>query len=262
MNILEFKKRKQNRMPLSLVTCYDHWSAKIIAESNVDAVLVGDSAAMVMHGYATTLPISVETMALHVSAVARGTSNKLVIADMPFLSFRKSLDASMQAVEALMKAGAQAIKLEGVAGNSDLVKHIVQSGVPVMGHIGLTPQSIHQLGGFHVQGREIDDRERLLESALALEEAGCFSVVLECVPADLAGQITSRLSISTIGIGAGPQTDGQILVLQDLLGMNKEFKPKFLRRYLDGHTVILKALNHYVSDVQNNEYPSTSESYE
>ena len=229
LNAYNFSERKKNHDKISMVTCYDYSLAKIINDSDVDCILVGDSAAMVMHGYETTINAIMEMMALHTRAVSVGAPNKFIIGDLPFMSYRKSLSENMNNVEILMKAGAHAIKLEGAIGNTELVKHIVQSGVPVMGHIGLTPQSIHTFGGFKVQGKDQEARRVIQESAVQLEEAGCFSVVLECVPSDLAKEITEKLMIPTIGIGAGAHTDGQVLVIQDLLGFNDEFKPKFLK---------------------------------
>jgi 3-methyl-2-oxobutanoate hydroxymethyltransferase len=259
--ISDFQNHKLTKKKISMVTCYDSWSAKIISDSQIDCVLVGDSLAMVMHGYNSTLPATIEMMALHTSAVARSLKGKFLVGDMPFLSYRKSLDENMNAIESIMKAGAQSIKLEGAAGNLDLISHVVESGVPVMGHIGLTPQSIHQLSGFKVQGKNPADFDRIFQEAKQLEKAGCFAVVLECVPADLAKSITAELKIPTIGIGAGVDCDGQVLVLQDMLGMQKDFKPKFLRRYLDGFEIVQSALNHFHNDVTNNNFPNQEESY-
>ena len=218
MNITDFQAMKQAKQMISVVTCYDYWSAKIVAQSDVDVMLVGDSLAMVMHGHTTTIPATVDLMKLHIEAVVRGASgsNKLIIGDMPFLSYRKGLVASLDAIEKIMQAGAQAVKLEGAIGNEELIKHTVASGVPVMGHIGMTPQSVHQLGGFRVQGKSNETAEKIFQQALALEDSGCFSLVLECVPSELAHKITQRLHIPTIGIGAGAGVDGQVLVLQDL----------------------------------------------
>ncbi len=253
--------RRHSGDPIVMVTCYDAWSARIIAASPVDCILVGDSAAMVMHGHDTTIPATVEMMAAHVAAVRRGAPGSLIIGDMPFLAHRRGLEAAVDAVRALMQAGAHAVKLEGAGDNLPTIRHIVASGVPVMGHIGLTPQSIHQIGGFRVQGREADVAQRLLDDARGLEEAGCFAVVLECVPAELARQITEQLAVPTVGIGAGPDTTGQVLVLQDLLGMDRDFKPKFLRTYLDGFELIGDALARWSADVRAHRFPSSEESY-
>lgn len=261
MNILDFQERKQKGQKISMVTCYDYTFARILNESDVDCLLVGDSLAMVMHGYSTTLNASMEMMALHTMAVAKGAPKKLVVADLPFMSYRKSLSDNMTAIEQLMKAGGQAVKLEGASGNLELIRHCVDSGVPVMGHIGLTPQSVHQLGGFKVQGRDEKAKKLIKQQALQLQEAGCFSIVLECVPSELASDITKTLEIPTIGIGAGLQCDGQVLVLQDMLGMNQGFTPKFLRKYYNGFEQLKMALNQYHADVVHQEFPSEKESY-
>lgn len=261
MKISDFASRKKAGKKISMVTCYDHWSAQIINNSEVDTILVGDSLAMVMHGYPTTLNASVNLMALHTQAVAKGAPNKFIVGDMPFLSYRKDLSSNMLAVEKIMKAGAHAIKLEGAKGNLGFVRHVVESGVPVMGHLGLTPQSIHQLGGFKVQGKTPQEYEEIIEQAEQLQNAGCFSVVLECVPTDLAKEITEKLEIPTIGIGASAHTDGQVLVLQDMLGMNNQFSPKFLKKYLKGYDLILGALNDYHEDVLAEKFPTEKESY-
>ncbi len=261
ISITDFKKFKREGSPISMITCYDHWSARIIDQTDIDAVLVGDSVSMVMHGYENTTGADLEIMRLHVAAVNRGLNNKFLIADMPFLAHRKGLDRLMDAVDTLIKAGAQAIKIEGANGHLELISHIVNSGVPVMGHLGLTPQSIHQLGGYKVQGKDSKRAEQLLKDAKLLEQAGCFGLVLELVPAQLAKQITDELSIPTIGIGAGPFTSGQVLVLQDLLGVDKEFHPKFLRKYLNGHDLIKEALNKYNEDVKRKLFPDEKESF-
>jgi len=259
MNIGGFQKKKINNEKITFVTCYDHWSAKIIDQSEVDCVLVGDSLAMVMHGHATTIPATVDLMALHIEAVSRGITHKFIVGDLPFLSYRKHLSDTMEAAQKFMQAGAHAVKLEGAAGNIETVKHLVESGVPVMGHLGLTPQSIHQLGGFKVQGKQEKAAEDMLQHARMLEDAGCFSVVLECVPSALAKTITDSLRIPTIGIGAGPHTSGQVLVLQDMLGMSETVKMKFLKTYLNGHDLVKNALNEYHRDVQTQVYPDEVE---
>lgn len=262
MNVLEFQKQK-SKTKLSMVTCYDAWSAKLIAGTSVDSILVGDSLAMVMHGHSTTLPASVATMELHTQAVARGLAgaSKLLVADLPFISYRQDLKTSVRAAGRLMKAGAHAVKLEGAKGNLEMITHLVDSGIPVMGHLGLTPQSIHQLGGFKVQGNNPAEFDRIHQEAEQLEKAGCFSVVLECVPSALAAKITKDIKIPTIGIGAGPDTDGQVLVLQDMLGLNEGFKPKFLRTFLSGAELMKKALNDYDAEVKKATFPTAKESY-
>ena len=260
-NVLDFGRFKAEGRRISMVTSYDAWSARLIAQSHVDAVLVGDSAAMVMHGHATTIAATVRLMAAHTSAVARGIGDKLLIADLPFLACRKGVSSAMTAVGALSTSGAQAVKLEGVDGHEAVIRHIVGSGVPVMGHIGLTPQSVNQLGGFRVQGRSDADAARLLRQAHALEHLGCFAIVLECVPAQLAARITAELQVPTIGIGAGGCTDGQILVLQDLWGVDTRHSPRFVRRYIDGERVFTDALDRYDADVKDARFPGADESY-
>ncbi len=261
MNILEFAARKNAGKKISMVTCYDHWSARILNESAVDTLLVGDSLAMVMHGFDSTVHATVDMMATHVAAVRRGAPDKFVVGDMPFLSVRKGLGQAMDAVGALMQAGSNSVKIEGAAGQLDIMAHIVESGVPVMGHLGLTPQSVEAFGGHKVQGRNEGAAAKIMDDAKAVEDTGCFALVLECVPAPLARTISEQLTIPTIGIGAGPDTDGQVLVLQDLLGMDDTFKPRFLRHYLEGKDSLLGALNSYHEDVVNLAFPSAAESY-
>ncbi|OFZ28736.1 MAG: 3-methyl-2-oxobutanoate hydroxymethyltransferase [Bdellovibrionales bacterium RIFCSPHIGHO2_01_FULL_40_29] len=260
--VLDFQKKKVSGQKITMVTCYDYSFAQLIQKTNVDCILVGDSLAQVMHGHPTTLKATAKLMALHTAAVVRGLPNKFVVADMPFLSTRKGLIHAMNCVDLVMKAGAQAIKIEGADGHSELIQHIVESGVPVMGHLGLTPQSIHQLGGPKVQGKKSEQALKIINDARALEKAGCFAVVLECVPAQLAKEITASLKIPTIGIGAGHETDGQVLVLQDMLGMNPDFQPRFLKKYLNGADLIVGALNSYVSDVGSGQFPKKEHSYE
>jgi 3-methyl-2-oxobutanoate hydroxymethyltransferase len=261
-SIFDFKKKKETGEKISMLTCYDFWSAQILNESPIDAILVGDSTAMVMHGHSTTLPATVNLMSLHCNAVVKGAPNKFIVGDLPFLSYRKGLTANMHAVHNIMNTGVHAVKLEGAHGNLKLVEHLVQSGVPVMGHLGLTPQSVYQLGGYKVQGRDEGTRKSILKQALDLQNAGCFSLVLECVPSKFAKEITEKLEIATIGIGAGKATDGQILVLHDMLGLNKSFKAKFVRNFLNGEALISKALNDYHACVTNQSFPNQSESFE
>jgi 3-methyl-2-oxobutanoate hydroxymethyltransferase len=261
MNVLDFKKMKTEKRKISMVTCYDHWSARIIAQTDIDCILVGDSLAMVMHGFPSTLHATTDMMALHARAVSRGAPDKFLVVDMPFPTFRRGIPAALECVDQLMKAGAHAIKLEGVEGHEDVVRAIVGSGVPVMGHLGLTPQSIHQLGGFRVQGREAQAVTQLKQDARRLQELGAFSLVLECVPSHVAAEISQELSIPVIGIGGGSDTDGQVLVLQDLLGMNISFKPKFVRHFMNGEEQLRTALKHYHASVVEGSFPGTQESY-
>jgi len=261
MNVLEFQKMKDEGRKISMVTCYDFSSARAVAESSIDCILVGDSVAMTMHGFPNTLSATTPMMALHTAAVARGAANKFIIADLPFLSYRKGRKEAMDSVHELMSAGAHAVKLEGLRGHAGIIRHIVDSGVPVMGHLGLTPQSVHQLGGMKVQARTEAALNILSSQARELEVAGCFAIVLECVPSEAARSVTELLKIPTIGIGAGANVGGQVLVYHDLIGLNPGFKPKFLRVYADAFEIIRTALNDYNHDVKAGLFPSKSESY-
>jgi 3-methyl-2-oxobutanoate hydroxymethyltransferase len=257
----DFLRAKIECRKLSMVTCYDFTFARLLSKSVIDGILVGDSAAMVMHGHASTLSASVELIRLHTEAVVRGAVGKFVVADMPFLSFRKGLAAALDSAHVFMTAGAHAVKLEGVDGHEDVIQRMVQSGIPVMGHLGLQPQCVHAYGGFRVQGRSDDSARDIIRQATALEELGAFAIVLECVPAPLAQEITQALRVPTIGIGAGAGCDGQILVLQDLLGMNMDFRPKFARPFLDGARSVLDAVAHFDEAVKAGTFPATEESY-
>lgn len=268
-SILDFGSMKSRGQKISMVTCYDSTSAAIVAASGVDCILVGDSLAMTMHGFDSTLPATADLMALHVAAVRRGVSmasgggaaSKFIIGDMPFLAHRGSLDSTYEAVRKIMTAGAQAVKIEGIDGSEDVIRHIVQSGVPVMGHLGLTPQSVHQFGGFKLQATSAQAQDILMEQALKVEAAGAFALVLECVPTSIATRVTEVLKIPTIGIGAGGGCSGQVLVFQDLLGLNPAFKPKFVRKYADGFRFFTEALDHYHDDVVSGDFPSSKEGY-
>lgn len=256
LTVHDFQRMKNANQKISMVTCYDYTSAKILSQTSIDCVLVGDSVAMTVHGYSTTVAATIPLMLPHIQAVAKGAPNKFIVGDMPFCSYRKSLSKSMQAVEALMRAGAHAIKLEGAdEHNLMLVSHIVNSGVPVMGHVGLTPQSVHALGGFKVQGRDEKAANKIKNQAKLLEEAGCFAIVLEGMPCTLAKEITASVHIPTIGIGAGPMTDGQVLVFQDMLGLYHDLKPKFVKTYLNGFELFQQALNQYDQEVKSGVFP-------
>jgi 3-methyl-2-oxobutanoate hydroxymethyltransferase len=217
---------------------------------------------MVMHGHPSTITASIEMMCIHTQAVARGAGGKLVVADMPFLSYRKGVAPALDAAQALMQAGAQALKLEGVDGHEDVVDRLVHSGIPVMGHLGLQPQSLHRYGGYRIQGRDGEAAARIETEAKRLENLGAFALVLECIPAELAAEITAALRIPVIGIGAGAGCDGQILVLQDLLGMNIDFQPKFVRRFGDAGKCVLDALTSFDKAVKSGAFPDAAESYE
>lgn len=261
INIHGFKQKKENREKISMMTCYDFTTAKIIDKSDIDCVLVGDSGSMTMLGCRSTIHATIEMMVLLTSSVAKGITQKFLIGDMPFLSYKKGLKTAMQNIDKIMKAGANAVKLEGVRGNGKLIKHLINSGIPVMGHIGLIPQSINMIGDYKVQGKISEDALRLQDEAKELEGLGCFSIVLECMPTDLSKKITDSLTIPTIGIGAGPYTDGQVTVIHDMLGLESEKKAKFVRKYVDGYNLILNGLNKFHSDVMSGNYPSQEESY-
>ena len=237
-----------------MITAYDYTLGVLAGESAIDCVLVGDSLAMVMHGHPSTIAATVEMMALHTAAVSRAVKEKLVIADMPFLSMRKGLAPAMQAVEKLARAGAQAVKVEGIEGHERIIAHIIKSDMPVMGHLGLTPQSVNKFGGYKAQGKDPASAERLAAQALELERLGCFALVLECVPEALAERITASLTIPVIGIGAGRFTDGQVLVMQDMLGLYGE-PPSFVKKYLDGRRLVVDALNNFDSEVKKSIFP-------
>lgn len=261
MNIHDFNK-KERRTKLCMLTCYDYPSAKAIAESNIDCVLVGDSVAMVVHGHNSTITATLEMMVLHTSAVARGLDQQFLITDLPFLGHRISNAETVMNVRQLLQAGAHAVKIEGADTNTcKTIAYLVESGIPVMGHIGLTPQLMHQLGGYKVQGTQQAQAAVLLQQAKDLEAAGCFALVIECVPSRLAHEITRSLAIPTIGIGAGPETDGQVLVWHDLLGLQTEFKPRFVKQFLSGKTMVIKAINEYVDAIQHNQFPTPDHSF-
>lgn len=261
MSSNDFLRAKAEERKLSMVTCYDYTFARLLSRSAIDGILVGDSAAMVMHGHTSTLPASIDLVRLHTEAVVRGAAGKFIVADMPYLSFRKGPAAALDAASVLMIAGAHAVKLEGIDGHEDVVQRLVQSGIPVMGHLGLQPQSVHAYGGFRVQGRSGESAREIVRQAALLEKLGAFAIVLECVPADLAREITHALRIPTIGIGAGAGCDGQILVLQDLLGMNLDFHPRFARPFLDGARCVLDSLARFDEAVKAGTFPAKEESY-
>lgn len=248
---------------ISMITSYDFSMAKIVDEAGIDIILVGDSASNVMAGHETTLPMTLNHMIYHTDCVIRGTQRALVVADMPFMSYQVTAKEALINAGRLMKeAGAHAVKLEGGASVVNTIKKIVDAGIPVMGHLGLTPQSIYKFGTYKVRAKEEQEAEDLLKDAKALEEAGCFAVVLEKIPAKLAKKVTATIEIPTIGIGAGKHCDGQVLVIHDMLGINKDFKPRFLRRYADLHTIMTDAVQNYVKDVKGEDFPNEKEQYE
>lgn len=262
MKIHDFKRKKIEQQKISMLTCYDYPSACIISESKIDCVLVGDSVAMAVHGHQTTIMATMEMMVLHTESVARGLKHQFLISDLPFLSHKKSMAHTIDCVTRLMQAGAHAIKIEGADSDTcHTISHIINSGVPVMGHIGLTPQSVHQLGGFKIQGKDRTQAEILIEQAKTLEKTGCFALVIECVPQELASLITESISIPTIGIGAGSGTDGQVLVWHDLLGLQTSFNPKFVKRYAHAKDLFIEAINNYAIQVQKLSFPSDVHSF-
>ncbi|NCT22425.1 3-methyl-2-oxobutanoate hydroxymethyltransferase [bacterium] len=246
-----------------MLTAYDYPTALSMDAAGVDAILVGDSLGMVVLGYANTLPVTMEEMLHHCRAVARGAKSALLIGDMPFMSYQADVNEAVRnAGRFLQQAGMEAVKLEGGRERADAVRAIVGAGIPVMGHLGLTPQSVNQLGGFRPQGRNASAAQRLLEDALLLEEAGCFSLVLESVPARLAEFVSQKISIPTIGIGAGAGCDGQVLVTHDLLGLFDRFTPKFVKKYADFHGEMQRAFGEYLAEVQSRQFPAVEHSVE
>ncbi len=257
--IPDFQKWKTAGTPITLVTCYDAATSKILNETSVDALLVGDSCAMVVHGFDSTIHATVDMICSHTAATRRGAPDKIIIADMPFLSYRRGEEASTQAVAELIRAGANAVKVERCKGNIKLIGQLVDAGVPVMGHLGMTPQSVNEFGGFKMQARDDLAAQTLLDEALELEEAGCFSIVIECIPAHVAERVTDALAIPTIGIGSGPGNSGQVLVINDILGLDSKFQPPFARRYMDADQMISRAVEGYCEDVREGEYPAEGE---
>ncbi len=257
-----FQLKKQRGEPISMLTAYDYPTALAMDRAGVDSILVGDSLAMVVLGYETTLPVTMEEMLHHCRAVARGANYALLVGDMPFLSFQVSVeDAVRNAGRFLKEANMDAVKLEGGRERLNAVRAIVGAGIPVMGHLGLTPQSVNQLGGFRAQGKTALEARRLLEDALLLQEAGCFSLVLETVPWQLAELISHRLDIPTIGIGAGAGCDGQVLVTHDILGLFDRFTPRFVKKYADFHNEMAEAFSAYKADVESFEFPREEHSF-
>jgi 3-methyl-2-oxobutanoate hydroxymethyltransferase len=247
---------------ISMLTGYDFSLARILDDAGVDVILVGDSASNVMAGHETTLPITLDQMIYHASSVVRAVKRALVVVDMPFGSYQgNSKEALNSAIRIMKESGAHAVKLEGGREVRESIERILSAGVPVMGHLGLTPQSIYKFGTYVVRAKEKAEAQRLIEDAAILEETGCFSIVLEKIPAVLAKEVSEKLKIPTIGIGAGRFTDGQVLVLHDMLGINKEFSPRFLRRYMNLYDDIKKAVSSYIADVKSGDFPNENEQY-
>ena len=261
VNIATLRKKKQDGEPIACLTAYDASYAALVDAAGTDLVLVGDSLGMVIQGHDTTVPVTVDDIVYHTRAVARGLRHAFLVADMPFMSYTNPGQALDNAVRMMQEGGAMMIKLESGGGQLEIVEHLADHDIPVCAHLGLKPQSVHKLGGFKVQGRNEEAALKVAEDARRLEDAGCFAVVLEMVPSELAGTITRSLSIPTIGIGAGPMTTGQVLVLQDMLGLQPDFRPKFLRTWLNGFDLIRDALDRYDGDVKEGGFPSEEESY-
>jgi 3-methyl-2-oxobutanoate hydroxymethyltransferase len=247
---------------IAVLTAYDYSFARILDEAGLDVLLVGDSASNVMHGHETTLPITLDQMIVHAAAVVRAVSRALVVVDMPFGSYQGDSQLALQSAVRIMKeSGAHAVKVEGGAIISESIQRILSAGIPVMGHLGLTPQSIYKFGTYVARATAQDEAEQLVRDAQLLQDLGCFAMVLEKIPAQVAERVSKMLTIPTIGIGAGPRTDGQVLVTQDMLGINKEFSPRFLRRYAQLHDLMSEAFRQYSADVRAGRFPSQDESY-
>jgi len=258
MTVPDFLKAKEDKRKLSMITCYDAAFAKLINNSEIDSILIGDSCAMVMHGEQTTLGATEQWMCDHTKAVRKGAPSKFIVADMPFLATRCGKENAVRIAGNLLISGANAVKIEGIHSQKDTIEYLIQSGIPVMSHLGLTPQFYHSLGGHKIQGKTKQSQDLIKQEAIMAQEAGCFAIVLECVPSSLAKEITASVDIPVIGIGAGVDCDGQVLVLQDMLGMSG-FKPFFVRQYLDGQTLITNALNQYHADVVSASFPGMAE---
>ncbi|MDB4966212.1 MAG: 3-methyl-2-oxobutanoatehydroxymethyltransferase [Myxococcales bacterium] len=255
-------KMKAEHHKISMLTAYDASFARLVDQAGVDVILVGDSLGMVVQGGGNTLPVTMEEMIYHCRSVSRGTERAQIVGDMPFMSYQASVEDGIRNAGRLVKeGGAEAVKLEGGADYAELASRLFKIGIPVMGHIGLTPQSLHAMGGFKVQGRSAVQAKKLLDDAVALEQAGCYALVLEGIPQELAQEITASLTIPTIGIGAGVHCDGQVLVVYDLLGMNEEFRPKFVKRYDNLAVRIRTAVEQYITEVRNEQFPDDQHSF-
>jgi 3-methyl-2-oxobutanoate hydroxymethyltransferase len=258
----QLREMKNRGEKIAMLTAYDFSMAKIIDGAGIDIILVGDSASNVMAGHETTLPITLDQMIYHAASVVRAAKRSLVIVDLPFGTYQGSSGEALRSSIRIMKeSGAHAVKLEGGSEVKESVERILSAGIPVMGHLGLTPQSIYKFGTYTVRAKEESEASKLMEDAKVLEKCGCFGIVLEKIPAELAKNVSKSITIPTIGIGAGPDTDGQVLVMQDMFGITKEFKPRFLRRYADLHTIMSDAVVKYVTDVKSNDFPNESEKY-
>jgi 3-methyl-2-oxobutanoate hydroxymethyltransferase len=258
----QLREMKNRGEKIAMLTAYDYSMAKIIDGAGIDIILVGDSASNVMAGHETTLPITLDQMIYHAASVVRAVKRSLVVVDLPFGTYQGSSGEALRSSIRIMKeSGAHAVKLEGGNEVKESVDRILSAGIPVMGHLGLTPQSIYKFGTYTVRAKEEVEANKLIEDAKLLEKCGCFGIVLEKIPAELARNVSQSISIPTIGIGAGPDVDGQVLVMQDMFGISKEFKPRFLRRYADLHTIMSEAVIKYIADVKGNDFPNESEQY-
>ena len=259
---LRLTEMKQRGEKIAMLTSYDYSTAKIVDAAGVDVILVGDSAANVMAGYETTLPITLDNMIYHAKSVVRGVNRALVVVDLPFGTYQGNSKVALDSAIRIMKeTEADAVKMEGGEEILESIERIISAGIPVMGHLGLTPQSIHKFGTYNVRAKEQAEADKLAHDAKLLEQAGCFAIVLEKIPASLAERVSESLHIPTIGIGAGRGCDGQVLVVHDMLGINKDFSPRFLRRYADLHPIMTQALENYVSDVKSRDFPNETEQY-
>ncbi len=262
LTTLSIRERKQSKEKIAALTAYDYVTAKLLDASGVDIILVGDSLSNVFQGNTTTLPVTIDEMIYHTKAVQKGVQRALLVTDMPFLSYQVTVEDAVRNCGRVMKeTQADAVKLEGGTAIIDVIKRVTDIGIPVMGHLGLTPQSINVFGTYKVRGTDADEQKRIIDDAQRLEEAGVFSLVLEKIPADLAKQVTGRVSIPTIGIGAGPDCDGQILVINDMLGLSEEFRPRFIRRYAELGKTIRDCVTQYVEDFRTAAFPDKNESY-
>ena len=261
-SITSFKAAKKKSEPITMVTAYDYTTASLLEEAGVDSLLVGDSLGMTMLGYENTLQVTMDDMIHHTKAVSRANRRALLIGDMPFLSYHVSVEDSVRNAGRFVQEGnAQAVKLEGGQAVVDKVRAIIKAQIPVLGHLGLTPQSVNAFGGFKLQGKDIDTARKILDDALLLQDAGVFGIVLECVPDGLARIITEKLDIPTIGIGAGAQCDGQVLVIQDLMGMFRQMRPKFVKTYAEGGDLMVSAIKQYIEEVRDRKFPGKEHSF-
>ena len=262
VTIRDLRRMKRNGEKIPMITAYDYTSAQLVERAGIPLILVGDSLGQVVLGYDSTVPVTMDEMVHHIKTVVRGTQRAHVVGDLPFLSYHADIPEAIRNAGRLLKeGGAQSVKLEGGRSQAETVSRIVESGIPVMGHIGLTPQAVNQLGGYRVQGRSLKEAVHLMEDARALEEAGAYAIVLECVPAQLAGMITERVGVPTIGIGAGAGCDGQVQVFHDMMGLYQDFVPKHARQYAQLGQTIVEATQNYVRDIENEQFPDDSQSF-